>query len=67
MSAEKQDNSDLLSLIPEQGANDHIASLRYAQMIQRALMPNPSMLKGRLKDFFSAATWEALLMSELYA
>ena len=52
MSAEKQDNSDLLSLIPEQGANDHSASLRYAQMIQRALMPNPSMLKGRLKDFF---------------
>jgi serine phosphatase RsbU (regulator of sigma subunit) len=52
MSAEKQDNSDLLSLIPEQGANDHTASLRYAQMIQRALMPNPSLLKGRLKDFF---------------
>src|SRR5664279_4954243 len=52
MSAEKQDNSDLLSLIPEQGANDHTASLRYAQMIQRALMPNPAILKGRLRDFF---------------
>jgi serine phosphatase RsbU (regulator of sigma subunit) len=32
--------------------NDHVASLRYAQMIQRALMPNPAILKGQLKDFF---------------
>ena len=52
MSQEKQDNPDLLSLLPKQGLNDHIASLRYAQMIQRALMPNPAILKGRLRDFF---------------
>jgi serine phosphatase RsbU (regulator of sigma subunit) len=52
MSVEKQDNPDLLSLLPKQGTNDHVASLRYAQMIQRALMPNPAILKGRLKDFF---------------
>jgi len=52
MSAEQQENSDLLSLLPKQDMNDHIASLRYAQMIQRALMPDPSMLKGRLKDYF---------------
>jgi serine phosphatase RsbU (regulator of sigma subunit) len=52
MSLEKRDNPDLLSLLPKQGLNDHVASLRYAQMIQRALMPNPSILKGRLKDFF---------------
>jgi serine phosphatase RsbU (regulator of sigma subunit) len=52
MSAEQQENSDLLSMLPKQGLNDHIASLRYAQMIQRALMPDPSMLKGRLKDYF---------------
>jgi len=52
MSAEKQDNPDLLSLLPKQGTNDHVASLRYAQMIQRALMPNPSILKGKLKDYF---------------
>jgi serine phosphatase RsbU (regulator of sigma subunit) len=52
MSAEQQENSDLLSMLPKLGLNDHIASLRYAQMIQRALMPDPSMLKGRLKDYF---------------
>jgi serine phosphatase RsbU (regulator of sigma subunit) len=52
MSADHQENSDLLALLPKQGMNDHIASLRYAQMIQRALMPDPSMLKGRLNDYF---------------
>src|SRR5665811_353203 len=52
MSGEQQENSELLSLFPKQGMNDHIASLRYAQMIQRALMPDPSMLKGRLNDYF---------------
>jgi serine phosphatase RsbU (regulator of sigma subunit) len=52
MSIEKQDNPDLLSLLPKQCMNDHVASLRYAQMIQRALMPNPAILKGWLKDLF---------------
>jgi serine phosphatase RsbU (regulator of sigma subunit) len=32
--------------------NDHFASLRYAGMIQHALMPDPAVLKGILKDFF---------------
>ena len=52
MSVEKQEIPDLLSLLPIQGMDDHVASLRYAQMIQHALMPNPAMLKERLKDFF---------------
>ena len=52
MSVEKQNNPELLSLLPKQGINDHVASLRYAQMIQRALMPNPAILKGKLKDLF---------------
>lgn len=54
MSIEKQDNPDLLSLLPKQGQgmNDHVASLRYAQMIQHALMPDPEILKGKLKDLF---------------
>jgi serine phosphatase RsbU (regulator of sigma subunit) len=52
MSAEKHINPDLLSLLPLQGTDDHIASLRYAQMIQHALMPNPAILKGKIKDFF---------------
>jgi serine phosphatase RsbU (regulator of sigma subunit) len=52
MNIEKQENPYLLSLLPNHGMNDHVASLRYAQMIQRALMPNPAILKGKLKDFF---------------
>ena len=52
MGVEKQDNNDLLSLLPRQDMNDHFASLRYAQMIQRALMPDPDLLKGKIKDFF---------------
>ena len=52
MSVEKPDNPDLLSLLPKKDTDDHLASLRYAQMIQHALMPDPAILKGRLKDFF---------------
>ena len=52
MSPDVHDNPELLSLIPKQGMNDHLASLRYAQMIQRALMPNPAILKGKIKDLF---------------
>jgi len=52
MSVEQRENPDLLSLLPKQGMNDHLASLRYAQMIQRAIMPNPAILRGKVKDFF---------------
>jgi serine phosphatase RsbU (regulator of sigma subunit) len=52
MTARNQDNSDLLPMIDDQGMGDHVASLRYAEMIQHALMPDPVMLKGRVKDFF---------------
>ncbi|HZY24758.1 MAG TPA: SpoIIE family protein phosphatase [Bacteroidales bacterium] len=52
MSIVKHTNSDLLSLLPKPVPNDHVASLRYAQIIQRALMPDPFILKDKLKDFF---------------
>jgi serine phosphatase RsbU (regulator of sigma subunit) len=52
MSADNQPDPDYLSLIPEQGINDHLASLRYAGMIQHALMPDPRFLRGYLQDFF---------------
>jgi serine phosphatase RsbU (regulator of sigma subunit) len=52
MAAKKQVDPDFLSLIPDHGINDHIASLRYAGMIQHALMPDPVTLKGYIKDFF---------------
>jgi serine phosphatase RsbU (regulator of sigma subunit) len=52
MTGKKQKNHDILSLINDQGMDDHLASLRYAGMIQRALMPDPEVLKRYLKDFF---------------
>lgn len=52
MGHDLHESSKLLSSSSQQGSGDHIASLRYAQMIQRALMPDPSVLKGKLSDFF---------------
>lgn len=48
----KLKNSTDESTIAEDVMIDHYASLRYAGMIQHALMPNPDALKGYLKDFF---------------
>jgi serine phosphatase RsbU (regulator of sigma subunit) len=52
MSVVNEPDPDFLSLIPDQGMSDHIASLRYAGMIQHALMPDPKFLRGYLQDFF---------------
>jgi serine phosphatase RsbU (regulator of sigma subunit) len=52
MSATNQAEPDFLNMLPDQGMNDHIASLRYAGMIQHALMPDPRYLRGYLQDFF---------------
>src|SRR5512136_890192 len=35
-----------------QVVEDHLASLRYAGLIQHALMPDPYILKGVRRDFF---------------
>jgi len=52
MTVRKQEDSGFISLIPDLDMSDHAASLRYAGMIQHALMPDPEFLKGYLKDFF---------------
>ena len=52
MNVKKREVPDFISLINDQGMDDHLSSLRYARMIQQALMPNPEILKGYLKDFF---------------
>jgi serine phosphatase RsbU (regulator of sigma subunit) len=52
MTVKKRENQDFLSLIHDDGMNDHLSSLRYAGMIQHALMPDPSVLKGYIKDYF---------------
>lgn len=52
MAVKKRKENDSVSLIENQDMNDHIASLRYAGMIQHALMPDPEVLSGFLEDFF---------------
>ncbi len=52
MTEKKREDHDIISLINDQVTNDHFASLRYAGMIQKALMPDLDVLKGCLKDFF---------------
>lgn len=46
------ENIDLLSLIQNSDMSDHLAGLRYAGIIQHALMPDPELLAGLLKDYF---------------
>jgi serine phosphatase RsbU (regulator of sigma subunit) len=52
MTVKKHEDPDFLSLIPDQRMNEHLSSLRYAGMIQKALMPDPAVLKVYLKDYF---------------
>jgi serine phosphatase RsbU (regulator of sigma subunit) len=52
MSVLKPVNQDLLSLFNDYGQDDHLASLRYAGLIQQALMHDPEQIKNYLKDFF---------------
>lgn len=46
------DISDTLSEVGFQAMDEHFASLRYAGMIQHALMPDPELLGGLLRDYF---------------
>lgn len=52
MTVIRKENNDLISMLNDQETNGHFASLRYAGIIQHALMPDPEILKGNLKDFF---------------
>lgn len=52
MPVKAQHNIDLVSLIQSQGMDEHVASLRYAGIIQKALMPDPESLRGLFKDYF---------------
>ncbi len=45
-------NADLISQIVSQEMDGHLASLRYAGMIQKALMPEPELLEKLLNDHF---------------
>jgi serine phosphatase RsbU (regulator of sigma subunit) len=52
MTVKRQHIYDLVSLMQNQRIDDHIASLRYAGIIQKALMPDNEVLKCYFKDFF---------------
>ena len=52
MSVHTTDITDPLSHAGFQAMDDHFASLRYAGMIQHALMPDPELLGGLLKNYF---------------
>jgi serine phosphatase RsbU (regulator of sigma subunit) len=45
-------DNDTVTLASYQIMDDHYASLRYAGMIQKALMPDPDYLGSLLKDYF---------------
>jgi serine phosphatase RsbU (regulator of sigma subunit) len=52
MTPYNQEGYEDLYTLSIQSVEDHLASLRYAGLIQHALMPDPIILKGILKDFF---------------
>lgn len=52
MAGREELNPDVLALIQSQGIDDHLASLRYAGIIQKALMPDAEYLKGIVNDHF---------------
>jgi serine phosphatase RsbU (regulator of sigma subunit) len=47
-----QHDMDFVSLADELEISDHISSLRYAGIIQHALMPDPKKIKGFVGDYF---------------
>ncbi len=47
-----KERGDYSSVLFTQAMDEHLSSLRYASMIQRALMPDTSFLSGIIKDHF---------------
>lgn len=52
MSSENQFTTELFTLMYNQSIDDHLASLRYAGIIQQALMPDQEHLEGLFRDHF---------------
>jgi serine phosphatase RsbU (regulator of sigma subunit) len=46
------EQTDLISQAAFQAMDEHLASLRYAGMIQHALLPDNELLQGLFKDYF---------------
>jgi serine phosphatase RsbU (regulator of sigma subunit) len=45
-------NTDLVTFMDTEGMDEHLSSLRYAGIIQNALMPDSTFLKNIFNDFF---------------
>jgi serine phosphatase RsbU (regulator of sigma subunit) len=52
MANQTQQGRDFILMRDDQDLDEHLSSLRYAGMIQHALMPDPDNLKGFIRDFF---------------
>ncbi len=52
MTGSLREETELLSAVVDQGMDDHLASLRYAGMIQKALLPGREILNTLLKEHF---------------
>jgi serine phosphatase RsbU (regulator of sigma subunit) len=52
MQGARDEQTELIQGAGFQAMDDHLASLRYAGIIQRALLPDQEQLEGLLKDFF---------------
>jgi serine phosphatase RsbU (regulator of sigma subunit) len=52
MAENAQRDADLLSMAGFQCMDDHLASLRYAGMIQHALLPDPEFISSLIDDYF---------------
>lgn len=66
MTIKRQHNSDIVSLILNQDMDDHFASLRYAGIIQKALMPDHEMLNGYFKDHFVLLLPKDIVSGDFY-
>jgi serine phosphatase RsbU (regulator of sigma subunit) len=53
-------------LINDQRVEDYLASLRYAGLIQHALMPDPHILKSVLRDFFVLLLPKDIISGDFY-
>ncbi len=66
MTIKKQHNTDIVSLILNQDMDDHYASLRYAGIIQKSLMPDHEMLNGYFKDHFVLLLPKDIVSGDFY-
>jgi serine phosphatase RsbU (regulator of sigma subunit) len=60
------DQAELLYKAGFQAMDDHLASLRYAGMIQHALLPDDSLLDSLLKDYFVVFLPKDIVSGDFY-